>query len=47
MECVCVCVCGNGLSLYHTIPTYKKPFENIVGKGKSAGNQYFSISHSV
>ena len=30
------------LTLYHTIPTFKeKPFENIVGKEESAGNQHF------
>ena len=32
---------GNGLTLYHTIPTLKKkPLENIVGKGENAGNQH-------
>ena len=31
-----------GLTLYHTIATLrKKAFENIVGKGENAGNQYF------
>ena len=33
------------LILYHTMTTvttlYKKPFENIVGKGENAGNQHF------
>ena len=36
------------LSLYLTIsrllmPLGKKPFENIVGKGKNAGNQHFLL----
>ena len=37
------------LTLYHTIPTFtlttlwKKPFENIVGKGENAGNQHFLL----
>ena len=35
------------LTLYHTIQTFidlgKKPFENIVGKGESAGNQNFLL----
>ena len=36
-------MCGNGLTLHNTIVTfndlYKKPFENIVGKGENAGNK--------
>ena len=35
------------LTLYHTIPTFKKlgkkPFENIVGKGENAGHQHFLL----
>ena len=32
------------LTLYHTITTlYKKPFENIVGKGENADNQHFLL----
>ena len=34
-------------TLYHTITTlwalYKRPFENIVGKGENAGNQHFLL----
>ena len=37
----------NYLTFYHTIPTFnnprKKPFENIVGKGENAGNQYLLL----
>ena len=29
-------------TLYHTIPTYNNPFENIVGKGENTGCQHFS-----
>ena len=40
-------LCGNGLTLYHIIPTLmtyrKKPFENIEGKGENAGNQHFIL----
>ena len=38
---------GNGLTLYHTIPTYydcyKKPFKNTVEKGENAGDQHFLL----
>ena len=47
-------LCGKGLRLfsilrlYYTIKTierkYKKPFDNIVGKGENAGNQNFLLS---
>ena len=33
----------NLLTLYRTITTYKKPFENIVGKGENAGYQDFLL----
>ena len=37
-------VLGNGLSLYHTIPTLKKKaLENTVGKGENAENQQFLL----
>ena len=44
-----VVLCGNGLTLYHTIPTLNVPvFKNVVGKGENAGNQaYFSWSFTV
>ena len=39
-----VSLCGNGLNIYHTILTqWKRPFENIVGKGENAGNQHFHL----
>ena len=35
------------LTLYSTIPTFNdpgtKPFENIVGKGENAGNQFSTL----
>ena len=40
-------LCGNGLTLYHTIPSLNPPdktaFENTVGKGENAGNQHFLL----
>ena len=40
-----VALCGNGLTLYHTIPTFndlkKENFENIVGKEENIGYQHF------
>ena len=30
-------------TLYLAIPTFNDPFENIVGKGKNAGNQHFLL----
>ena len=40
-------LCGNGLTLYHTIPTFnnleKESFENILGKGENAGHQHFLL----
>ena len=42
---------GNGLTLYHTASTfntlYKKPFENIAGKGENAPKQIFSTMFST
>ena len=40
-------MCGNGLTIYHAIPTFNDPeresFENIVGKGENAGKQHFLL----
>ena len=36
------CLFGKGLTLYHTITSFKSPeknsFENIIGKGENAGD---------
>ena len=39
-----ICVCVNSATQSGLLTTlYKKPFENIVGKGENAGNQHFLL----
>ena len=39
-------LCGNGLTLYHTIPTFNtliSLLKILLGKGENAGNQHFLL----